>query len=75
MFSHFHNQEQDKSSHIEQQPPFDDRKYSNTLPQKREKIQNQREQMQFYQHSINIYNVWCILYFSINNIDRHPQGD
>ena len=28
-------QEQDKSSDIEQQPPFGDRKYSNTLPQKR----------------------------------------
>ena len=28
---------------IEQQPPFGDRKYSNTLPQKRGKIQNQRE--------------------------------
>ena len=33
---------QDKSSDIEQQPPFNDRKYSNTLPQKRRK-QNQRE--------------------------------
>ena len=28
-------QEQDKSSDIEQQPPFSDRKYRNTLPQKR----------------------------------------
>ena len=28
-------EEQDKSSDIEQQPPFSDRKYSNTLPQKR----------------------------------------
>ena len=27
--------EQDKSSDIEQQPPFDDRIYSNTLPQMR----------------------------------------
>ena len=27
--------EQDKSSDIEQQPPFGDRKFSNTLPQKR----------------------------------------
>ena len=30
-------QKQDKSSDIEQQPPFGDRKYSNTLPQKRDK--------------------------------------
>ena len=29
-------QEQDKSSDIEQQPPFGNRKYSNTLPQKGE---------------------------------------
>ena len=28
-------QGQDKSSGIEQQPPFGDRKYSNTLPRKR----------------------------------------
>ena len=32
---------QDKSSDIEHQPPFGDRKYSNTLPEKRG-IQNQR---------------------------------
>ena len=35
-------QKEDKSSDIEQQPPFGDRKYSNTLPQKRG-VQNQRE--------------------------------
>ena len=34
--------EQDKSTDIEQQPPFGDRKDSKTLPQKRG-IQNQRE--------------------------------
>ena len=28
-------QEQEQSSDIEQQPPFGDRKYSNSLPQKR----------------------------------------
>ena len=28
-------QGQEKSSDIEQQPPFGDRKYNNTLPQKR----------------------------------------
>ena len=28
--------QKDKSSDNEQQPPFGDRKYSNTLPQKRE---------------------------------------
>ena len=32
-YGHFH--EQDKSSDIEQQLPFGDRKYSNTLPQKK----------------------------------------
>ena len=31
------SQEQDKSSDIEQQPPFGDCKYSNTLPQKKAK--------------------------------------
>ena len=35
-------QQEDKSSDIEQQPPFGDRNYSNTLPQKKG-IQNQRE--------------------------------
>ena len=35
--------EQDKSSDIEQQPPFGDRKYSNALPQKRGGIHNQQE--------------------------------
>ena len=39
-----HLQEQDKSSDIEQQPPFGDRKDSKTLSQKKGKgIQNQRE--------------------------------
>ena len=33
-FIHAELDEQDKSSDIEQQPPFRDRKYSNTLPQK-----------------------------------------
>ena len=31
----YDKEEQDKSSHIEQQPPFGDRKHSITLPQKR----------------------------------------
>ena len=37
------SQKHDKSSDIEQQPPFGDGKYSNTLPQKRggEGVQNQ----------------------------------
>ena len=37
------DQEQDKSSDIEKQPPFGDRKYSKTLPQKREGNKKQRE--------------------------------
>ena len=36
-------QEQDKSSDIEQQLPFGDRKYSITQPQNKEGVQNQRE--------------------------------
>ena len=35
--------EQDKSSDIEQQPPFGDRKISNIQPQNREGVQNQQE--------------------------------
>ena len=41
-FVHHCIQEQYKSSDIEKQPPFGDRKYSNTLPEKGG-IQNQRE--------------------------------
>ena len=37
------SQEQDKSSDIERQAPFSDRKYSNRLPQKRGELQNKRE--------------------------------
>ena len=36
-------QEQDKSSDIEQQPPFGDRKISNIQPQNRGGVQNQQE--------------------------------
>ena len=36
-------QEQDKSSVVEQHPPFGDRKYRNTLSQKRGVEQDQRE--------------------------------
>ena len=36
-------QEQDKSSDIEQQPPFGDRKISNIQPQNRGGLQNQQE--------------------------------
>ena len=43
--------EQDKSSDVEQQPPFGDRKYSNTLPKKRGKIQNQRD--------VWLRTAWC----------------
>ena len=40
----FYYQKQDKSSDIDNQPPFGDRKYSNTLPQKRGGgLLNQRE--------------------------------
>ena len=35
MCMHIYLQEQDKSSDIEQHPPFGDCKYSSTLPQKR----------------------------------------
>ena len=35
--------EQDKSSDIEQQPPFGDRKISNIQPQNRGGVQNQQE--------------------------------
>ena len=35
--------EQDKSSDIEQQPPFGDRKISNIKPQNRGGVQNQQE--------------------------------
>ena len=35
--------EQDKSSDIEQQPPFGDRKISNIQPQNRGGLQNQQE--------------------------------
>ena len=45
--------EQEKSSDIEQQPPFRDRKYSNSLPQKRGDT-NQRE------HHINLDQVWSV---------------
>ena len=39
-----HNKEQDKSSDIEQQPPFGDRKISNIQPQNRGRgLQNQQE--------------------------------
>ena len=37
------SQEQDKSSDIEQQPPFGDRKISNIQPQNRAGVQNQQE--------------------------------
>ena len=37
-------EEQDKSSEIEQQPPFGDRKISNIQPQNRGGGQNQQEQ-------------------------------
>ena len=36
-------EEQDKSSDIEQQPPFGDRKISNIQPQNRAGVQNQQE--------------------------------
>ena len=39
----FNLQEQDKSSDIEQQPPFGDRKISNIQPQNRAGVQNQQE--------------------------------
>ena len=39
--------EQDKSSDIEQQPPFGDRKISNIQPQNRGGVQNQQEHHTF----------------------------
>ena len=54
--------EQDKSSDIEQQPPFGDRKYSNALPQKRGDTKPTRTS-----HNLTKYEAVHPTYVSENN--------
>ena len=48
-------EEQDKSSDINEQPPFGDSKYSNTLSQMREEVQNQREHFNILTKNVAVH--------------------